>query len=230
MVSEAQGENSSSRNVKLELTDIRRGADGRAAECGFSDGSSFFMHSEAVIEYNLHPGDELERQLLEEILLRSAEFTARDKAVEYIARREHSGQELVLKLMKKGYDRQTASAAVDMLRERGYVDDRRFAGLWIESRFKKHPEGRGSLLAGLAKKGVPREVAAEAVENFLSDEQLDDALSRCMEKYIRTHSTDPRKVVNHLLRRGFRYGDIKRHMAGLDEFAEETGMEYNEYD
>ena len=227
---EAQGENSSSQNVNLEVTHTERGASGAAVRFSLSDGSSFFVHPQASLEVGINIGTCLTRGELEALLLRSAVFTARDKAAEYMARREHSAAELVLKLRKKDYDKETASDAVDMLVERGWVDDRRFASQWVESRLKKHPEGRSALLAGLAKKGVPRDLAAEAVDSVLDRDAEETALSRSLEKYVRTRSADPGKVVNHLLRRGFRYADIKRHMAGLDEYAEETGMEYNEYD
>ena len=227
---EAQGENSSSQNVNLEVTDIRRGAQGETVSFGFSDGSSFFIHPEAAIEFSVRVGTVFSDTELKTILLRSAVFAARDKAVEYLARREHSANELILKLRKKGYDSETAREAVEICRERGYVDDRRFAEMWLESRMKKHPEGRSCLAAGLARKGVPRDIANEVLDDRLSDELQDDALSRTLSKYVRTRSAEPKKVVDHLLRRGFRYADIKRHMAGLEEFAEESSLEYNEYD
>ena len=117
-----------------------------------------------------------------------------------------------------------------MLKERGYVDDSRFAELWLESRLKKHPEGRSSLLAGLARKGVSREISETVLNEHLSEEEQDDALSRCIEKYLRTRSIDSRKLINHLLRRGFKYGEIKRQMTGLDAFNEENNMEFSDYE
>ncbi len=227
---EAQGENSSSQNVNLEVTDIRRGAFGEVVSFGFSDGSSFFIHPEAAIEFSVRPGAGFSQDELHEILLRSAVFAARDKAVEYLAVREHSENELILKLRRKGYDSETALAAVDLLKKRGYLDDRRFAEMWIESRLKKHPEGRSSLLAGLARKGVDRAIAESVLEELLDEEQTEDALTRCIEKYLRTRSKDPKKLINHLIRRGFRYNDIKRQMTGLDAFNEENDMRFSEYE
>ena len=163
-------------------------------------------------------------------MLRSAEFASRDKGLEYLAVRDHSAAELVLKLRKKGYDSETAAAGVEMLKERGYVNDKRFSELWVHSRLKKHPEGRSSLQAGLSRRGVDRSVAEEVLDEQLSDEILNDALSRCMEKYTRTRTKDPGKIINHLLRLGFRYGDIKRHMTGLEEYNEENDMEFSDND
>ncbi len=227
---EAQGENSSSQNVNLEVTDIRRGAFGEVVSFGFSDGSSFFIHPEAAIEFSVRPGAGFSQDELYEILMRSAVFAARDKAVEYLAVREHSENELILKLRRKGYDNETALAAVDLLKKRGYLDDHRFAEMWIESRLKKHPEGRSSLLAGLARKGVDRAIAESVLEELLDEERTEDALSRCIEKYLRTRSKDPKKLINHLLRRGFRYNDIKQKMTGLDAFNEENDMRFSEYE
>jgi len=225
---EALGENFSSQNDNLEVINIRRGAFGETVAFGFSDGSSFFVHPEAAVEYSVRIGSKFSIEELREILFRSAGFAARDKAVEYLARREHSASELILKLRKKDYDWDTAAAAVDMLIEKGYVNDLRFARMWVESRLKKHPEGRSSLAAGLARKGVSRDTTNEVLDELLTEESQDDALSRCIEKYLRTRSAESRKLVNHLLRRGFKYGDIKRHIAGLDAFNEENEMEFSD--
>ena len=216
--------------MSLEVTDIKRTSQGNITAAVFSDGTTAALHPEAALEYGVRIGAEFSREQAEELQLRSAVYAARDKAVEYLARREHSSNELVMKLRKKDYDAETARAAVELCRERGYVDDRRFASMWLASRLKKHPEGRSSLAAGLARKGVPRSIADEVLAEQLSDEHQEQALSEALAKYVRTRSADPRKVLNHLLRRGFKYADIKRHMAGLDEFIEESGTEYNEYD
>ena len=213
---EAQEGNSSSRNVKLEVTDIRRGA-GNAVECSFSDGSSFFLHASAATDFYLRIGSELDQGRLEELLLCSARFAARDKAVEYLARREHSAGELVLKLMKKGYDRVTASDAVELLKQRGYVDDSRFARMWIESRLRRRPEGRSKLLAGLAAKGVARETAEAAVAGVFTAEEAEDALRRCAVKYIKTRKPSRQKLVNYLMGRGFSYGEITGTLQAMEE-------------
>lgn len=216
--------------MALEVVDIRKTPQGDVTAAELSDGSSIAVHPEAALEFFLHIGLVLSEDDAEAVQLRSAVFAARDKAVEYQARREHSASELILKLRKKDYDYETAASAVEILVERGWVDDRRFAAMWLESRIKKHPEGRSSLAAGLSKKGVPRDIVNEVLDDCLSEQQQDDALARSLEKYVRTRSADPKKIVNHLLRRGFRYADIKRHLDGLDRYAEETGMGFNEYD
>ncbi len=212
---EAHGESFSSQKDNLEVIDIRRGAFGEAVHFGFSDGSSFFIHPEAALEYGIRTGTEISLDKLREVLFRSAAFAARDKAVDYLARREHSASELILKLRKKDYDHETAAAAVDMLKERGYVNDRRFAQMWVESRLRKHPEGRGSLLAGLARKGVSREEAQEVVSTTLTEEVREDALSRCTEKFLRTKSADRQGLLTHLRRRGFDYTAARHYVDEL---------------
>ncbi len=207
--------------MDLEVTDIKRTPQGNITAAVFDDGAVIALHPEAALEFSVRIGKLFTQAQAEELQIRSAIYAARDKAVEYLALREHSSNELILKLRKKGYDQDTARAAVELCRERGYVDDRRFAEMWINSRLKKHPEGRSCLAAGLARKGVPGYIAADALNRLLTEDLLDDALTRCLEKYLRTRGSEPQRVVNHLLRRGFSYAGIKRHMSGL---------EYEEYD
>ncbi|MDC7125003.1 MAG: regulatory protein RecX [Spirochaetales bacterium] len=230
MDKEAQGENSSSQNVNFEVTHIERGAYGGAATVGLSDGSSFFMHSEVIREISLQVGTVCSIDEISHIKARSAVFLARDKAVEYLAAREYSSSEIVTKLMKKGYDKECSLEAVSLLEQRGYIDDERFAEMWVLSRLRKHPEGRSALAAGLYKKGISRSIIENTLDDCFTDDIKEEALSRCLEKYLRTRSREPKKVLNHLIRRGFRYADIKRHINGIEEFAEEKNLEITEYE
>ncbi len=221
MAREAQEENSSSQSVKLTVSSIERGAIGKAVQIGFSDGSSFFIHPGVIKHFGLAFGDSLSAAEVEELKTYSEKLTAKQKALEFLARREHSVAELVLKLRQKGFEQQTANIAVSELEAEGSADDRRFAHAWVESRLRRHPEGLGSLIGGLVSKGVDRNLAEEVAGIYYSEASAADALARAAEKYLRRSGVTREKLTNHLGRRGFSYREIKKYI-------EDTGIEWTE--
>jgi regulatory protein len=84
-----------------------------------------------------------------------------------------------------------------------YVDDKRFARLWVESRMSKKPEGRAKLLSGLSARGVDRTVARETVETCFSEEDEDKALERAVARLASKSSVSPRSAAASLIRKGF---------------------------
>lgn len=225
MDKEAQGENSSSQNVNIRVTTVKRGVHGEITSFGFSDGSSFFIHPELAIEYSVKIGIELSPEKIQFLQLQSIVYAARDKGVEYLAVREHSSLEILNKLKKKGYDHSSASKAVILLQEKNYLNDERFAKMWLKSRLKRHPEGRSSLVAGLSKKGISRKICEKILVAHFSEELEKQMLNICIKKFLRTKTDNPEKLLNHLIRRGFRYGDIKKQISGIEKIANKNSIE-----
>ena len=221
MAREAQEENFSSQSVKLTVSSIERGAIGKAAQVGFSDGSSFFIHPGVIKHFGLTCGDSLSTAEIEELKVYSEKLRAKQKALEFLARREHSTAELILKLRQKGFDQQTARVAVSELEAEGSADDRRFAHAWIESRLQRHPEGLGSLIGGLVSKGVVRDLAEEVAGIYYSEESAAGALGRAAGKNLRRSGVTREKLITHLGRRGFTYREIKKYI-------EDSGIEWTE--
>ncbi|HUV07525.1 MAG TPA: regulatory protein RecX [Spirochaetia bacterium] len=200
----AQEKNSSSPKDKLVISSIDEGGVGREkVRIALSDGSSFFILKNTLLLEGLHKGDELDSRELGRILLQSSNTEAQSKALSFLARAPHSREGLRLKLLKRRFPTESIDFALKRMEEMEYLDDRKFAEDWLASRMKHHPEGKGALLAGLLKRGVPREVAVGIVDRRLSREEE----RICAEEYInRTptlRSLDRRKVARKLVSRGF---------------------------
>lgn len=65
---------------------------------------------------------------------------ARKKAMDFLARREHGRSELLEKLLRAGFDRDLAAAAVEALAREGLQDDRRYLEAFLQSRIR---QGKG---------------------------------------------------------------------------------------
>lgn len=109
-----------------------------------------------------------------------------DKALGYLAMREHSERELEVKLSQKGYKSSDIKDTLSSLKEEGYLSDERFASAFISSRMRKMPEGRHILMMRLMEKGVSRETARCALDQYFEEngEEIKDRINSYSEKII----------------------------------------------
>jgi len=173
-----------------------------------SDGSSFFIP--LALGEGLFRGRELSEEELEGIRRADQRVRAREWAASFLAGKEESSGRLLLKMAAKGFDRDAARDVLDEMKRLGFQDDYRFSEQWLLSRLRRHPESRAYLQAGLMKRGVDRETAAEAVRELVSTEDEEDALARCLDKESRKTGMTPDKLVRRLTSRGFSYEAVKR--------------------
>jgi regulatory protein len=102
----------------------------------------------------------------------------------------------------------------------GWIDDARFARAWVRDRLALRPSGRRRLRAELMVRGVPAQVADDAITATLP-EGAEDALALVQAKarFRRMGALSPpvahRRLVGWLRRRGFGADAIARALRGL---------------
>ncbi|WP_407400107.1 regulatory protein RecX [Treponema sp.] len=173
-------------------------------------GSAFFLRKEylslvdadricAGAQFN----DEETADILNAALIYSAEYAA----MTYLARAEHCRTALTQKLIKKQIERKAIGPALDYLESVHYLDDERFAGAWIRTRSIDHAEGRIRLAAELAGRGVERNAAKKALDEFFSDH---DEMEICRRAYRKSRimKSDPDKIKASLVQKGFTIKEI----------------------
>ena len=87
---------------------------------------------------------------------------ARKKAMDYLARREHSREELCRKMREAGFDANVAIDVIEDLRKEGLQSDRRFVDAFVQSRIN---QGKGPTVirADLSQRGVREPVIHEVL-------------------------------------------------------------------
>ena len=209
----ARGENSSSRNDSA-VSRCERGADGRVRIC-LTDGSSFFVSAHFADKNAIGPGLEISAEQKAAIESNAQELQAFKKGLELLGRREHTAFELARKLKERGFDHATAARALGELQEAGYLDERRYAEAWVRSRLKRRPEGYPRLVAGLARRGVDREMIATVLEALFTEEESEKALAKASEKILKRGDIDETTVLKKLTALGFSYRQAKAHLQKL---------------
>lgn len=212
---EAHVENSSSQNVNQDVYGrIERGASRNGLQAVSTDGSSFFIPKSCAETQGLSPGQQLSEESYNALKAEAERITVLQKSVDLLSRREHSTQELRLKLKKRDYDQTVIEQVISQLRHKGYLDDARFAAMWIRSRLRKKPESPFALKAGLMNKGVDADTAETAIREAEVDWQ--EVLYEAVQKKL-VKTTDSKKVLAYLVRRGFSYPEVVKALKKVEE-------------
>jgi regulatory protein len=132
-------------------------------------------------------------------------------ALRLLAIQPRSEQDLRDRLRRRAFPRHAIDAALERMRELGYLNDAAFARFWVEARQAATPRSRRALTFELGRKGVNRELAAETTAG-LSDE---NAAFEAAQRRLRTlrgldRATFTRRLGSFLSSRGFSYGVARR--------------------
>lgn len=137
-----------------------------------------------------------------------------NRALNLLARREHSQQELFLKLLAKGFETPIATDTVQQLAAKNLLSDHRYAELYTEYRVNRG-YGPVRIQQELQQKGVKADVAEESLAPYQSD-WVGHAKS-AWQKYMRLHpNAEVVKQQRFLYQRGFSSDHIRVLIESLE--------------
>ena len=198
----------------------------------FLDGAfAFGVNLNVVARFRLHEGQELTAEDVEAIQKGAVRQECFDHAMRFIEKRMQSRAELKTKLTRQEYGPAVIESVLDQLTELDYVNDARFAAGRAESAavYKHHGPNRARM--ELAKKGVSRETARQAVEQvYEGHDTAATARALAMKKMNSLLRLEPhvarRRLMGMLLRRGFDFDTIRPVIEeALGRFNEEPADE-----
>ncbi len=88
---------------------------------------------------------------------------AQNKVLELCARAEQYSQGLKTKLRARGFEPEVIREAIEVLAQKGIVDDLRYATIWARTRAQRKGEGPAIIAAGLRAKGLEAKIVKEAL-------------------------------------------------------------------
>ena len=221
MGSRAHGKNSSSQNDKLYIRSLEKGGTrGGLIKLSLSDGSSFFILKEILLNESLYQGCELSMESISRLKEKSEEYAVCKKALSLLARTLHSTKMLKFKLLKRGFKPQAIDRVLKGLTEQGQLDDLFFAEEWLRMRLERHPEGRTLLISGLIKRGVGKDVAEHVTDTVFTLEVEQECARRLIEKLEKRSKMLKQELSVKLSSRRFRFQVIRDVLAGIADSAE----------
>ena len=146
------------------------------------------------------------------------EVTALQKAVEFLARREHSQHELRNKLSARGFAEHEIDAALQKLIEKDLQSDERFTEAWISARIQRG-HGPYRITAELKQHGVDEHLIDRTIRAMDID-WFDHALSAYRKKYGQSPVSDYQdkaKRSRFLQQRGFTSEQIQHALESVGD-------------
>lgn len=136
---------------------------------------------------------------------------AKNKAFNYLSYRERTIKEMETKLRKKDFSEQIIKKVIDYLLENDYLNEERFAEMWIRSRKRHHPRGRRLIYKELKHKGLKSKLINSALNQYLKREEEIEMAKYLTDKWLRRRTKEDSasyKLKNYLANKGFVYDII----------------------
>ncbi|OYW65267.1 MAG: recombination regulator RecX [Hydrogenophilales bacterium 12-64-13] len=133
----------------------------------------------------------------------------RQRALGYLARREHSRHDLTRKLERAGFEPEAIGPVLDEFEEKNWLSDKRFAESWVADHRAR--AGSVKLAHDLRQHGISDDVI-EAVMRANRDSELERARSVWQKKFgtPAADAADKARQIRFMLSRGFTT-DVIRH-------------------
>lgn len=196
----------------IKITDIKKTKKGLNAL--FCDGGFLFSVDDLVLYQNhIEIGSRLSQAEVDALAKQSTMTKATDKCYTLLGLRMHGKRELQNKLLKF-FDIDTAAAAVDKMEEMGLIDDEKFAFAKADYMINIKKSSLQNTKMKLLSLGIDKDIIDNVLLNF--DESQEDVIKGIIEKKYASKLAQPEKVVASLMRKGFKYGEIKRALEQFD--------------
>ena len=197
----------------IKITDITKTKKGFNAL--FADEEFLFSVDDMVLyRNNIQIGSCFTQQELDCISKQSQDTKAVDKAYTLLSSRMHSKKELYDKLLRK-FEPESALYAVDKMEQLGLIDDAVFAQAKADYLLNVKKQSLSAIKLKLSCLGIDKDIIDSVLLSFELENQIDDITRLLQTKYMSRLSA-PDKVVASLLRKGFKYGEIKRAFDNLN--------------
>lgn len=142
--------------------------------------------------------------------------TALVTSLRYLSPKARSAFEIRKRLRLGGYDRATTDTVIQMLIERGLLNDKLFADTWCQNRFLFRPRSAWLVNRELRAKGISKQIADEAVESINDMSAAYKAGSVILNRIdLSDHNRFVRKMYGYLARRGFGRATIRKATSDL---------------
>lgn len=177
-----------------------------------------------IAKYSLYVGKEITQETLDELFFSELESRFFDRAMGFLDRSPKTERQVRIYLKDLSFKKRGSwfdslntemlskiiEKVIGKLNEYQYIDDERFAELFVTSRMKNKPRGKDVLLMELLSKGVAKDIAQKVINLLVEDEASllrDTYRKKYKEEEI---SMNDRKKIDFLRRKGFNWDLIEQ--------------------
>ena len=184
---------------KIKLSDIHLSLE-------LDNGETLDIPNQVADLYMLESGRRIDTTEYAQLKEESQRFRCNKKALDYLAVRNRSANEMERYLYKKGFAHNLIREVVNSLGEAGYIDDYDYATRFINNKLNRKLTGKHLLARELQKKGIARAIIKQALKESESRlNNIDEIYETAIKKYntLKLKKNGLSKLAYFLQRRGF---------------------------
>ena len=208
--------------MQSDQTEIKIERVGEASNGGMSlflsDGNVVVLGAKSWNRLDLSLGKKLGNHEIRALEKESNYNLLRNKALELLALREHSRQELKRKLSARFQSHESEiERCLEELQSEDYLSDQRFTQLFIESRLNNKRVGPFKIVADLQQRGIDRDTAHSMMEELADEEFWLSKIKDNLEELCKGNKKNNRQALGQkLFQRGFAYELINQALNDLN--------------
>lgn len=203
----------------ITLTDLKQTGPERFL-ARFDNGEELRTTLAVVTELSLYSGRTLTEDELSAVRDASARSRCRQRALRIIGARAMSVKELTDRLKEKGESPENAEDAAQWLLDMRLLDDAQYAAMCVRH-YAAKGYGAGRIRSELYRRGIPRELWDDALQEL---PEQDDQIDTLLRRRLRSDTPDRdelRRASDYLYRRGFGRDEIRAAIARYQDNYEE---------
>lgn len=175
---------------------------------------AFGIEMDAIITYDLKKGNEYTQEEYQDLLKGLQYENAKSAALRYVGYSPRTVKQTTDKLHTLEFDEMIIYKTIDFLKSYNYLDDKKYAKSFIDSRIKQKRHGQYKIAHDLMQRGISRDISDPLLEGY-EDEQYEGALylyeRRSKGRDITDHKEKAR-ITRYLQGRGYSFDIIRAVM------------------
>ncbi len=167
---------------------------------------------DAIVEFNLSKGKFIDSSTLNSLKSYNDKSKVKQSAINYLSYRQRSVKEIRTHLLSKDFNSDLVEIVIDDLINSGYLDDRKFAEMYVDEKTRLNNLGSVRIKYELRQKGIDEDIIEVSLDKAETD--YDGLAEIVIKKYPKDKSKDRqtwfRKVAGFLQRKGYNYDSVKK--------------------
>ena len=181
----------------------------------FLDGEfAFGADKETVYDFGLRKNDDLTEEKLKEITDYDELNFGKKIAFSFLNYKPRTEKEIRKKLKEKKISETSIEKVIIILKNLKYLDDSKYAKLYLEEKLAHNPKGKRVIAMKLAEKGINKEVIKSVIDTEYNEDTETKKAKELLTKYLKkvrakSEMDKRQKCYRFLLSRGFDYEIVK---------------------
>ncbi len=181
------------------------------------------VSSQTLLDYSIQKDTLLTRDLYFKLSGSEEYQSVKDRCYKLLSGRDHGAEELKRKLVKKGFSSAMCEQVVAEFREKELLNDRTYATKFAHDKHHLKQWGPKKIQSALFKKGVPKPIILNVIEELKSEM---DPVDTCIEIAVKRHRhflREPdlfkrkQKIFRYLAGKGYSSDKIKKALPNIEK-------------